>query len=222
MSTTASTSSSAKPKTAKPKTVKTVAPEPAPVVEPVVVKKEKVAKPKAAKTVEAVAEPAVVAPVDETTTVEASSVSEIEKCSADLLAKMHECAAMLSSIKAGVKTMDKLYTKDLRAAKKLSKRRSKGGNRAPSGFVKPAKISDDLADFLGKERGSELARTEATKGINVYIKANSLQDKANGRKILPDAKLCALFSITPDTDLTYFNLQRYMSRHFVKGGATTV
>lgn len=220
MSTAASTSSSAKPKTAKPKTAKTVAPEPAPVVEPVVVKKEKVAKPKAAKTVEAV--PAVVAPVDEATAVEAASVSEIEKCSADLLVKMHECAAMLSSIKAGVKNMDKLYTKDLRAAKKLSKRRSKGGNRAPSGFVKPAKISDDLADFLGKERGSELARTEATKGINVYIKANSLQDKANGRKILPDANLCALFSITPDTDLTYFNLQRYMSRHFVKGGAATV
>ena len=43
-----------------------------------------------------------------------------------------------------------------------------------------------------------------------------LQDKENGRKINPDKLLCDLLKVTPDVNLTYFNLQRYMSPHFAK------
>jgi len=34
-----------------------------------------------------------------------------------------------------------------------------------------------------------MARTDVTKEMTAYIRENSLQDKTNGRKILPDAKL---------------------------------
>ena len=89
-------------------------------------------------------------------------------------------------------------------------------NRAPSGFVKPTRISDELAHFLEKPSGSEMARTEVTRDINKYIRTHNLQDKDNGRKINPDPKLATLLKITGGEELTYFNLQRFMSPHFAK------
>jgi chromatin remodeling complex protein RSC6 len=61
-----------------------------------------------------------------------------------------------------------------------------------------------------------MARTEVTRDINKYIRAHNLQDVTNGRKIIPDAKLSALLKIGATDELTYFNLQRYMSPHFAK------
>jgi len=86
----------------------------------------------------------------------------------------------------------------------------------PSGFVKPTRISDELASFLEKPSGSEMARTEVTRDINKYIRTNNLQDKENGRKIIPDSKLATLLKLNETDELTYFNLQRYMSPHFAK------
>jgi upstream activation factor subunit UAF30 len=82
--------------------------------------------------------------------------------------------------------------------------------------VKPTKISDELATFLEKPSGSEMARTEVTRDINKYIRANNLQDANNGRKINPDTKLATLLKLSKTDELTYFNLQRYMSPHFAK------
>jgi chromatin remodeling complex protein RSC6 len=67
-----------------------------------------------------------------------------------------------------------------------------------------------------------MARTEVTRDINQYIRANSLQDKTNGRKINPDSKLAGLLKIKKGEELTYFNLQRYMSPHFAKSDKTAV
>lgn len=91
----------------------------------------------------------------------------------------------------------------------------KGSSRAPSGFVKPTRISDELAVFLEKDKGTKMARTEVTREINMYIRLHNLQDPSNGRKINPDAKLRSLLKVTNNDELTYFNLQRYMSPHFI-------
>ena len=85
-----------------------------------------------------------------------------------------------------------------------------------SGFFEPILISDDLASFLGKESGIKMARTAVTRDINTYIRTNSLQDTNNGRKINPDPKLATLLKLTSADELTYFNLQRYLSPHFHK------
>jgi upstream activation factor subunit UAF30 len=82
--------------------------------------------------------------------------------------------------------------------------------------VKPTRISDELASFLGKEKGTEMARTSVTRDINAYIRSNNLQDKENGRQINPDTKLATLLKLEKSDVLTYFNLQRYMSPHFAK------
>ena len=67
-----------------------------------------------------------------------------------------------------------------------------------------------------------MARTAVSKEINQYIRANNLQDKDNGRKINPDAKLTQLLKLTSADELTYFNLQRFMKNHFMKKDASVV
>ena len=110
--------------------------------------------------------------------------------------------------------------RELKAAQKSSGKKTKRtGNRAPSGFVKPTLISDELANFLGKAVGTEMARTAVSKEINAYIRNNNLQDKTNGRIIVPDSKLATLLKTQPSDELTYFNLQRFMKHHFVKAEA---
>ena len=127
--------------------------------------------------------------------------------------------SQLSSITTEFRALQKRSERELRAATKLNaKRKRRAGNRSPSGFVKPTLISDELATFLGKPSGSEMARTEVTREINAYIRSNKLQDSDNGRKINADAALSKLLKLKKSDELTYFNLQRYMSPHFAKAG----
>jgi chromatin remodeling complex protein RSC6 len=137
--------------------------------------------------------------------------------------KLADAQQQLSSLKADFRALEKLYLREIKSVQKqCSKRKRKAGNRAPSGFVKPTRISDELANFLEKPSGSEMARTEVTREINKYIRNNKLQDKENGRKIIPDSKLSTLLKLTSADNLTYFNLQRYMSHHFAKANREVV
>ena len=140
--------------------------------------------------------------------------------SAEFSAKLNQLGSLIASLKSEFKTMERQWSKDIKAAEKASsKKKRKSGNRAPSGFVKPTRISDELAKFLDKPAGTEMARTDVTKQLNTYIRANSLQDKENGRKINPDSKLQTLLKLKKGDELTYFNLQRFMSPHFPKAVA---
>jgi len=137
--------------------------------------------------------------------------------SVEFLAKLQQATLAISSLKTEFRALEKQWSRELKAAQKAnSRRKRKSGNRAPSGFVKPTRISDELAAFLGKEKGTEMARTAVTRDINAYIRSNNLQDKENGRKINPDSKLVALLKLKKEDELTYFNLQRFMSPHFTK------
>ena len=137
--------------------------------------------------------------------------------SVEFLAKLQQLSVLISSLKTEYRTLEKKWSREVKTAQKQSsKRKRKTGNRAPSGFVKPTKISDELASFLGKDKGTEMARTDVTREINTYIRAHKLQDKENGRKINPDTKLAALLKLKKTDELTYFNLQKYMSPHFAK------
>ena len=142
--------------------------------------------------------------------------------SADFLVKLQQVSALLTSLKTEFRGLEKKWTRTLTTAQKASsKRKRKAGTRSPSGFVKPTRISDELATFLSKPSGTEMARTDVTRDINKYIREHGLQDKENGRKINPDVKLSSLLKVGKDEVLTYFNLQRYMSPHFAKAGAAT-
>jgi chromatin remodeling complex protein RSC6 len=201
----------------------TATPAPAPVENVVVAA---AAAPKKAKKVKAAApEPVAPAPVEAapvaTETAESSENTIFSKL-AEYGAKIQQASNILSTLKSDYKTLEKVIVRELKTAQKSSSRRKKSasGNRQPSGFVKPTRISDELAKFLGKTVGTEMARTEVSKEINAYIRSNNLQDKANGRLIHPDNKLSVLLNIKTGDELTYFNLQRYMKHHFIKPVAT--
>jgi chromatin remodeling complex protein RSC6 len=137
--------------------------------------------------------------------------------STEFFAKLNQMSSHFASLKTEFRSLEKKWSRELKVAQKSqAKRKRKSGNRQPSGFVKPTKISDELAKFLEKPTGTEMARTDVTREINTYIRAHKLQDKDNGRKINPDAKLAALLKLKKTDELTYFNLQRYMSPHFFK------
>ena len=136
---------------------------------------------------------------------------------AGFMAKLQAVSAQMSALRTEFRGLERQVSKDLKAAAKISaKKNRKTGNRAPSGFVKPTLISNELAGFLGKPEGSEMARTEVTREINTYIREHKLQDKDNGRKIIADKKLTSLLKLKKGDELTYFNLQKYMSPHFAK------
>ena len=162
----------------------------------------------------------VAAPVAEVAAVPATdtpSVPTLTESFGELLGQLQALRSQLTSVTGQVRALQKRADRELKNAHKASKKRQKRtGNRAPSGFAKPTKISTELANFLGKPKGTEMARTEVTREINKYIRANKLQDKDNGRIILADTKLRKLLKLKKDDELTYFNLQRYMSPHFAK------
>ena len=134
-----------------------------------------------------------------------------------LLSELSSLRSALSSVTSQVRALQKKSEREVKAALKASKKRkSKSGNRKPSGFVKPTAISKELASFLGKDAGVEMARTQVTREINTYIRAHKLQDPQNGRIIRADGKLRKLLKLKKDDELTYFNLQRFMSPHFAK------
>jgi chromatin remodeling complex protein RSC6 len=174
----------------------------APVVTPVVATPAPVATP-------AVQEPE----TDETV----GQMMDLISQSTEFLAKLNQANVLVASLKADFRSLEKKWTREIKIAQKSqAKRKRKSGNRQPSGFVKPTKISDELAKFLDKSSGTEMARTEVTREINKYIRTHNLQDKENGRRIIADHKLQGLLKLKPSDELTYFNLQRYMSPHFHK------
>lgn len=85
--------------------------------------------------------------------------------------------------------------------------------RKPSGFAKPSKISKELAAFMGKDEDVDVARTEVTQFVIAYIKDNKL---AESKDIKPDKKLQELLGPTGDDKITYFNIQKFMNKHFIK------
>ena len=171
-------------------------------------------------------ESVVTTPVTENVVVETSTSTTTEdplisvtESFTEFMAKLQGVLSNLTTLRTEFRMLEKKALREIKVAQKMNaKKKRKIGNRSPSGFVKPTLISAELAKFLGKPDGTEMARTEVTREINGYIRQHSLQDKDNGRKINPDKQLATLLKIKSGEELTYFNLQRYMSPHFAKAG----
>jgi len=166
--------------------------------------------------------------MEESTNKELSEISNEDHClvgltSFDKLQKewknMEESLSSLRSqvtaVQQQLRALEKTTKKEIRTLEKDVLKSKNKGNRKPSGFAKPSKISSELCEFMGKEDGAEVARTEVTQFVIAYIKQNKLAESKN---IIPDKKLTALLGIQNNSDenVTYFNIQKYMNRHFPK------
>lgn len=127
----------------------------------------------------------------------------------------------LRSINKSLKTLHS----DTKRVMKLKKKNNRKKN-VVSGFLKPIKISDDLAEFTGWDVEGTYSRVNVTKFICDYIKEHSLFDENDKRLILCDDSLKSLLdydSENPPNDadgnpapLNYFRLQKYLKPHFIK------
>jgi chromatin remodeling complex protein RSC6 len=118
-----------------------------------------------------------------------------------------------------VRALEKSVGKQMRTYAREAKKNKNKGNRKPSGFAVPTKISDELCLFMQKPKGSTAARTEVTQYIIKYIKDNDLQWNENRKIIKPNDDLKILLNVKEDDEVTYFNIQRFMNKHFIKSEA---
>jgi chromatin remodeling complex protein RSC6 len=74
--------------------------------------------------------------------------------------------------------------------------------------MKPMKISDELAEVVGK---GPMPRSEVVKALWVYIKKNNLQDPKNKRNINADAALKKVFD--GKSVVNMFEMTKLVSKH---------
>lgn len=130
-----------------------------------------------------------------------------------LVEKVTTLATLLKEVQNALKAVTKEHEKQSKIIEKVQKKRE-NARKSPSGFAKPNKISDELCDFLGVPHGTEKSRTDVTRFINAYVKEHNLNNPANRRVILPDAKLKSILNVKDGEEVTFFILQRLISHHF--------
>jgi chromatin remodeling complex protein RSC6 len=123
----------------------------------------------------------------------------------------------MNALQQQLKALEKTVKKQLTCLQKeITKNKNKNkGNRKPSGFAKPSKVTSELCEFMNKKEGTEIARTEVTKALCTYIKEHNLENKDNSKFIYPDNKLKTLLGLEEGQELTYFTIQKFMNKHFI-------
>ncbi len=219
MSSSASTAAKQTKKVAKKE--ETVAPVAAPT--PVPAAAAPAAKKPAAKKAETAAAPVVAAPAP---TVVAAPVEAAEapvvSVQDDVKSMLTQANTVRETVGALVSELKRLEKRVAKLQKEADKRRRKTKKpvegeevvpRKPSIFEVPTGLSNELCSFLGLSNGSKESRSNVTKAITTYVKEHNLKNKHN---ITPDAKLKSLLGVKDGEVLTYFNLQRYLNRHYLK------
>jgi len=101
----------------------------------------------------------------------------------------------------------------------------KNTNNNNSGFLKPVKISNEMAKFTGWDPNELKSRVDVTKYLCNYIRDNDLQNPKDRRQIIADSKLSKLlkYDAKKETEpLTYFAIQSKLKGHFIKDAPITV
>jgi DNA topoisomerase-1 len=133
----------------------------------------------------------------------------------DIIDSLSHFRIQVNTIQQQIRQLEKNIKKEMKGLKKAATKNKNKGNKKPSGFANPTKVTKELCEFMNKQEGTQIARTEVTRALISYIKANNLQNKENKKIILPDQKLQFLLGINKEEELTYFNLQKYMNKHFI-------
>jgi hypothetical protein len=201
-----------------------VVPAPVAVAAPAPVEAKKVVAKKAAKAEPAVAAPVVAAPVVVAAVPAEAATEEPVQTVGDeirgMVGSLNGLRETISTLHAQLKKLEKRVAREIKDARKRKRRTTpqldENGVAKParlSIFEIPTKLSDDLCVFLGKPKGSEMSRSNVTKAVTTYIKEKGLKNKHD---IKPDAPLKKLLGVADTEGLTYFNLQRYLNKHYVK------
>lgn len=123
--------------------------------------------------------------------------------------------AELTALRAEVKTLTKLIRKLKNAQDDPDGEKAKA-RASNNGFNRKQEVTPKLREFLALPEGELISRSEVTKAINKYITENGLKHPDNGRQLILDEKLKDLLQPPEGVVVTYLNLQKYLSPHYVK------
>lgn len=126
-------------------------------------------------------------------------------------AKNNDLSKFLKNLEKGLKKV-KIHVQKIGK----NKNSSTTNTNIQSGFQKPVKISDAVAQFTGWDVAQPRARVEVTNFVCEYVKQNNLQSPEDRRIIVADAKLSALLEYSQERDgnLTYATIQKLLAKHY--------
>lgn len=123
--------------------------------------------------------------------------------------------AEIAAIRNDIKSLAKIVRKI--RANQDDPTGEKSANRVKNnGFNREQKISDELRTFLDLPAGQFVSRSYVTRAVNKYVKDNNLKHPDNGRMLVLDKKLRDLLKPPEGEQVTYLNLQKYLSPHYTK------
>ena len=121
----------------------------------------------------------------------------------------------LTALRNDVKNLTKLIRKVKNTQEDPDGEKAK--KRAENnGFNRKQEITPKLREFIGIADGELVSRSEVTKFINKYITDKGLKHPDNGRQIVLDDTLKELLNPPVDEQVTYLNIQKYLSPHYIK------
>lgn len=138
---------------------------------------------------------------------------------ADINITLEQFKTELSDIKSELKSLLKLVRK-MRTKQEDPTGEKAKSRAANNGFNRPIEVSEELKTFLNLAEGDVVSRSEVTRRINKYITENNLKHPDNGRVIILDDKLQSLLKPGDGIQVTFLNVQKYISPHYVKAIST--
>jgi chromatin remodeling complex protein RSC6 len=131
------------------------------------------------------------------------------------MADIAQLTADIAEIKSGLKSIAKLLRK-LRTSQDDPDGEKAKTRASNNGFNRPLEVSQKLRTFLALGDDELISRSEVTRRINTYVTSNNLKHPDNGRVIILDEKLTNLLEPPSGLQITFLNIQKYLSPHYVK------
>ena len=142
---------------------------------------------------------------------------------AEVNSSLNEMKIAQDKYRESVKKLNHVYEMMVKKEQKQANKPKK--ERKACGFAVAVPVSDIMCEFMEVEKGSLIARTDITKRLNAYIKANGLENPENRQQILPDERLWKILGVDLEIAngsakdgiiITHFNIQKYINGHFLK------
>jgi chromatin remodeling complex protein RSC6 len=135
-----------------------------------------------------------------------------------LLLDLSNIKTLINDMQLKVKLLEKSVIKTNKDNEKEIERKKKEmiklNQPQPSGFDVPVAISNEMCVFMNKPIGTLVSRPYVAEYMLNYISINKLQDMTNRKKINYNDILQKLLQLKSDEQLSYFNLQKYLNKHF--------
>lgn len=129
---------------------------------------------------------------------------------------MEDIKQEITALRTELKTLTKLVRK-IKAKQDDPNGEKAAARAANNGFNRKQNISDELRAFMGLAAGEQASRSEVTKFVTKYINEKGLKHPENGRQLILDDTLRTLLKPPENMQITYLNLQRFLSPHYIKG-----